>query len=493
MRQILYDSFFQLLIVYAIVASLVTLDLLDTILALQLGSIIIAVVGVLVLKEQTDSLPSWLIYPALAVVAVTRIIPYVGNTVPLGYDAGIYKYVFEFHAAEWINAAHPPLLKFLVAPFMLLGDWFVLVPLFIIIDIALCYVVYLCVKEWFGKDAGILAGIFFALSYTQFLAFWFLYYKNVVALLFMLLAWYVYKKVEKTSLKYSLFIVFGILVGGIHRPTFLVFMASLGLYIVAKFFEKKKTMYDVLSAVVIGVFTIMMYLPVLDSAILSFLPGIATASIGAGTFVAAEFFFIYSISYLPFALLGLLWCIKNKQNSPFMWFIGITGLIVIAKLIFYNRFIIHLDLAMLIIAGVGASYVLQHKLGKAALIMVVLISGYSIIHQAAADEPLISEEEWMFIKSIADRTEQDAIIVSTHRHYSPWLLGYSGREVLAPKLFGDRIPEEAWIGLVSGDEEEIFSYLDELERPVYVYIGEKQNLEIEHPCFEGEQLLKYVC
>lgn len=64
-----------------------------------------------------------------------------------------------------------------------------------------------------------------------------------------------------------------------------------------------------------------------------------------------------SLEYLPFAFIGYFVSNnKKKCNILFLWII-INSSIVVFKLVFYNRFIIPLDLLFIKLAAVGLNYI----------------------------------------------------------------------------------------------------------------------------------------
>jgi hypothetical protein len=93
--------------------------------------------------------------------------------------------------------------------------------------------------------------------------------------------------------------------------------------------------------------------------------------------------------------------------------------------------------------------------------------------------------------------------MATNKIYSPWVLGYSERKTIAPGLFDYNLhDEQEWISFWnSEDKEEMKSFMDSYEKPLYIFIGEKQkdNLAQFPECFnetyslENNKIYNYLC
>jgi hypothetical protein len=516
MKSILRESFWQLLFVYAVLAGLVYFGFLGRyILHFQIFSIILAGLSYFALVTNTpkeSNSMKWLFYAAVAFVLIVRIIPYVGNEVPLGYDPGMYKYIFESYSQgreldNWIIEGHPPVLSYFVMPFMLFGSWFVLVPLFILMCALVCVLVYFSVRKWFNHDAGLFAALFFAVSYTQYLAFWYNYYKNMLAFVFLLLALLFYKKEFKNKyIGYLLFVICGGLLGGTHLPTFLIFAAAMSLYCVIDFVihrNVEKILTDIAMGVCIILITLLFYAGSIFESLIPGIIGVASLNIGAGTFVDFSTFELYSLAYFPLALIGLMFCIKKKDNNPFAFWLIAGFAIVLFKLFFFNRYIIHLDMGMCILSGIGLSSLMLSKrwLGRIAILILIISSGYFVIAESLESKPLIDSSEYNLIQNLSSYTESNATILSTHKYYSMWLLGYSGRKVVAPGLFDDAMDFESYYVFWAVENMTLVnSVLSTYPKPLYFYSGVYEELNLtkfrNDECYREtipNRLFEFVC
>jgi len=530
MKETLKLSFFQLMVIYTVLVFAVSAEFLSRYtLHFELFALILAVLGIFALKDErlkvNEKFITILFVTALFFCFVFRMIPYRNNEVPLGYDPGIYKYIFErFEKAlpdipeeeldSWIRSGFPSGLPTLIDELYLLGFTpdEILKPVFIIFSSLLIFPIYLVAKKYYGKETSIIASLLYAFSYTQLQTFWFMYYKNVVGMALLLFAIYF---MDQDDRKYTpLMILFATMLGFTHRPTFLILAMVWLSYILLNLKKIDRLKENIIRVLTTGILLFTLYLPRFKETILQPLEGVfgsilEPGMIGSGTFFSLFKYQYTSLSYLPFALLGFLYlAIKKRLNPLFLWFL-INGFIVYFKIMFYNRFIIQLDIVAIILASVGLMYGIVIPLSKKGIglfiTLLLLVSSGIITYNSAVDmKPLLTSTELASIQKISKLTEEDAYVMATSSYYSPWILGYSGRKTIAPGLFDyDKWDEEGWRRFWNADSlEEIKDLLDMYEKPLYIYIGWRSsiiNLEkFENGSFriilndEGGILYKYV-
>ena len=109
MKQILRTAFYQLLVVYVLIIAAVALGFFwKYSLNLHIFALIVAILGIFILTKKTERKEEKgkkeehlgkehyaLLAFGLLLIVVLRAIPYWNNEIPLGYDAGIYKYGIE--------------------------------------------------------------------------------------------------------------------------------------------------------------------------------------------------------------------------------------------------------------------------------------------------------------------------------------------------------------------------------------------------------------
>jgi len=445
-----------------------------------------------------------------------RLIPYAENTVPLGYDPGFYKHAIELYAddlpgipeselPEWVKEMYPQGLFLLTDELYLFGfDPVILIKIFFPFLCAfMVFPLFMVAREFFDERTALLAVILYALSGTQFHTFFLLYFKNVIALMLMLLAIYVLKKE-----KYMLLVLLYAALGAYHRPTFLLFTLILVFYLIKNFRNKDKIKNVVLTISAGFILLVPFYLPRMD--IYYDILFSSVASPGAGTFVSFQEYEWLSLAYLPFALIGFLYLvIKRNFNLLFLW-AAINGSIVLFQLVFYNRFIIPLDLLFIILAAAGLNYVflnpgkVSRNLGIGVVLLLFASSGIMLFDRVGNTHPLITENQLEAVIWLSNNSEADAYVLATS-YDAPWVLGWSKRKVIAPGLFEHNVyGRTEWMKFFGNrDLEETKKFLSPYEGQVYVYnsknYGNYLGLEkFENECFEKVYdrqavIYKYLC
>ncbi|MBU1246257.1 MAG: glycosyltransferase family 39 protein [Nanoarchaeota archaeon] len=522
MKQTIQNSFYQLLTIYTILVLLISLNLFwKYSLQMSIFAIIVAILGISTITKEKPSKPKkihiWLFILAIITTIALRVIPYLKNQIPLGYDAGIYKYAIESglsNADKWIvtQVTMEPFFLYLMEPLKLFFSSQTLLTYgFIAFCLILGLAIYLTTKEYFNKTTAIIAFLIYSVSIIQFLTFNYMYYRNVIGLTLALFSIYFLKKSENNPKLIYLFILLGALTGATHRPTFYIFGLSYLAYALTSPYKDKYNFNilkkNIINGILILVITSLFYLGRFKEAIFSILPSVFQGFIqtgqSPGTFINFLTYQYSTLAYLPFALLGLFTLIKNKKlNILFFWTI-ITAIIVYFQFFFYNRFIIHLDIALIILAAYGFSIIIKHKkkLGIIILILMLFSAAFVTFNEATHTYPEIKEE--LQTIEYLNNTEENAYVMATSSIYSLWVLGYSNRKTIAPGLFDYNQHNEAqWNTFwTTTNINEIKTFLDVYEKPLYIFIGQKQkdNLAQFNTCFEiykkdlNNKIYKYTC
>ncbi len=240
LREIIRNSYFHLLILFILAVFLLKISFLQiSSLNFVWFAVILGLFGwSLNKKKKPVDISFWLLFLAFFVVVFIRIIPYIGNSVPLGYDPGLYKFVFEHPFGEqWTLKMYPMFFSLVMGGLNLIfGSWFLLVPFFIFLSSLICLILYYVVKRLFNQSIGILAALIFMVSITQFQTFWWCYYKNVLGIILLLFS-FLYLDKGGQGFKWKLILIGG-LIGGIHRPALFIFGLTFVIY--ALFQIKKK-------------------------------------------------------------------------------------------------------------------------------------------------------------------------------------------------------------------------------------------------------------
>ncbi len=355
--------------------------------------------------------------------------------------------------------------------------------------------VFILTRSLFGQRAALLASILYVASYTQYTVFTMFYFKNVLGLMFLLLAIYA---LEKN--KYPLMALMSAGLGIFHRPEFLL----LALILIPYFMLRRRR--GIIFAVLGMAFLIIpFWLPrweanwgVLVGTIQTAITNIETGEgLGGGTFFSLNTYTSVSLAYLPFALMGAMYLIiKRNWNSVFIYFV-INSIIVVFQLLFFKRFIIPLDIVMVILAAVGIDYTLlrRQKVGKmvtaTAGILLLVVTGLPTVHNVNNARPMITEEQLGAVEWTRENAEADAYVLATSSD-APWALGWSQRRVIAPGLFEwDVYGKEEWFSFFKMiDTDAASKFLDVYDSPIYIYHSKTMGNYLGLDKFQGDHFRK---
>lgn len=497
----LKSSFWQLLIIYSIICILISLSIFSRYsLQFSILAMVIAVFGMLTLdnpkRMHTEHEFHKIMILAIFFILAMRTYPYMNNSVPLGYDPGLYRYAIETplnEAENWVFQVHEPgflyTVNFLRA-FLPLD--FILIWLFILINLFLGLSIYFCAKTFFNRDAAAFSILIFSLSLIQFKAYWFMYYRNIIGMIFMLMAFSYLRLNKKTG-----FVVYSVLLAWFHKPTFYIFGLSYLFYAIIR--PYKKGSYDFLKfrsdaayGLIILALSSLLYLGRFSVQITSMINPVLESMLNpgnaAGTFINLFTYQYSTLPYLALGLLGFFYTLKKKEYSILTYWMIINLIIVIFQFFFFNRFIIPMDITLILFSGIGTMLIINEKKFLGTILITILLFSALIMstNETKASQPLVSMQELELIKSLKN-TEENSYILSTSSYYSPWLL-YSERKVIAPGLFdSDTHSKEEWIAFWEADDmEEIRLFMKGFPRPLYAYSGYHQENTLEKfpECFE---------
>ena len=522
MKTIIKNSFYQLLAIYTAIILVIALGFLGryalyfNILALIIAILGISIINVKPLDKESklnNKLHFTLILIAIILILAFRIIPYINNSIPIGYDAGIYKYGIEsfkengFQAQDWIKASMSPL--FLYLTFILsylFSSQAILTWLFILSCLILGITIYFFTKEYFGEREAIISFLIYSVSIIQFKVFEFLYYKNILALIFLFLALIFYKREKR-----ALFIIFSVLTGAMHLPTFYIFALSFLIYTFISPIKNNNKKYNfklmrdnILNGLMIIILTLVCYFGFIKQAILPLISPVASSFINpgtaSGTFLSFFQYQFLTLAYLPFSILGLFFLIKSRKFNLLFFLTLVTASIVYFQLFFFNRFIIHLDIFLIILASLGFSIITENKkkLGTLILALMLLSSAYLVYNESINTKPGITQSQLDLLIQQITITEQNSSIISISSQYSPYVLAYSGRKTIAPGLFDENKWNlaqwnEFW---ATQDTEKTKELLSVYNKPIYLFAGNKA---FNNTCFSlflekgANKIYQYIC
>ena len=481
--------------------------------------------------EANNELPKWLIFIPIIIILVSRTVPFLFFEAPLGYDTGLYRKTIEIYQSSlpYLPSGVDQIGIFLITDLLGLFGFSIDQILFgfhILADLFLGIGIYILVKKFFNLNAAIYSFFLFAVSVTQFQAYWFMFYKNILALFLMLVSFWLLKK------KSWLVIPVAGFMGGVHSMTFFLFV----LIFIAHFVFNRHKKYCFISGISILFVALSLYIYNF-SGILNLFPEVNPSKlfqpevIYGGRFFDFSAYLHLSVFYFPFAVLGFIYLIKKREfDYLFFWFL-INFLIVYLGFFFHNRFIVFLDIIAIILAGAAIDKILNRislniypaenscrKTGitndkiivramartaniipfngvynKIAVLILIFGMIYFLMGNVLSTKPLISKGELNEIKSLDTVTEENAFVMSTISHYSPWIYGYSGRKTIAPGLFqyDTKWSREEWDIFWATDDLEIrHNLLDRYEKPLYIFVGDWQE-ELRFKFDRDPALVKY--
>lgn len=447
-------------------------------------------------KEQTLFKKEWSVFWLLipfGVLVFTRVILYVRHSPypPLGYDMGIYKYEFERakDLASALKTTFYPGLIMLVGLMRRIGFpvSFFMGPFYILLNLLVGVMVYFAGRQFFGLRAAFFAFLLYAVSLTQFDAYYFFLYKNILALS-LLLATFIL--LDRRSYRA---ILPGVYLGMVQPPDFLILAVAMISVFLLRFRDLPLRRYLLVTGGTIAVLVLVGFFSRFNQIVEGFKlilnnkqhwdPSIS----GGGVFINFYQYLEQAIYYIPLGLLGLIVSLCpqvkfQKINLNYLHFaFSASALIVLLKLIFFKRYLIELDLFFILFAGVGASLLYRWFSGrlwqKAIWAAVGVFLLFNIVLESWTTYPLLPPLEAARIGTLC-KLPKKVLVMTSDSFYSPWLRGYSCHETIAPGLFElNRWNYEGWSDFWSGKKELIEKKMSELsvyQQPIYIFIGEFQ-------------------
>jgi len=447
------------------------------------------------------------------------LLPALRFDVPLGYDAGMYRYLFLRYAEAfpfdlpdllpWAKE-HPIglflfsslLVKVGVSPDILIGWLWNTMP--VVFAACLASIVF----RRHGALAAIGVLLFTLLSQPLYDGFVAMYWKTLIALLFAVFA---YDAFDRRS---ALFYPLAFLSVITHHQTGLIVALATGSWWFVTLlagprdaFWRRMTVF----CTVFGVAAFIVYLPQWERAVWSPLKSIFLLrgdDAPGGSFPDTLFYVRTMAVSILFGAYGFVRSMKERWT---LWHYSVfwCAIFIVFRLVFYRRFFLQLDVFLLPFAGIAFSELWQrwHAPALRTLLVLVLSSQAVISLQSTLlREPAFTRRQVEEIVSLDSVLPDGAAIIALENVSGPWLLGWlPDHAVGAPGLFD--LPGwtyEQWELFLYGTNADRESLLSALHGNVYFYLsqsflsyyGDKAEIVLRDPCLKrisDQPLLHSVC
>ena len=403
-----------------------------------------------------------------------------------GYDFGIYR---NYINGYFDRLGDPTVVPFGFSAFSnmlrLLGSSTdqILFGWYFVLSVMILVALYCVVKNYFNAKTAFIAVILFATSITQFEFHWWYYYRNFLALFFVLLSFlFIYHK--------SHFLTLALLfIGIVHPPSLIPLGLSLLVYLFVC--DKEERKFLLLNGVIAFCLILILnwrelriYLPFFTE---YFGSAQKVAESGhsefSGLFINTKFYLSSAILYWPVGLVGFV--LFFKKYKLFAIFLAVNIILMSVGFVLHQRFFVFLDLMLIIFASAAlASFHVEtrHCLVSTmrcvryfALIFyvvpLIVYPSWYIIHK----KPLITQPEMNAIQTLSQFSGGEyALTISSN--YAPWLLGYANKKIIAPGMFEyDKFSMEEWQKFWFGNDASV--RYDLLARynssPIYIFLGDR--------------------
>lgn len=417
---------------------------------------------------------SWVVL--LALLLLKFLLPYFRFDMPLGYDPGIYRYLFLRYSEAFPHLPdlplwakeHPAGLFLIAAPFLRLGlpvdmllGW-----IWNLVPVLLAAIFAFVIGRQKGHRLGVLLLVAAFLAQAYFDGFVGMYWKTYVALLFMVLA---LASLERLSFWFP---VFAFLTFIIHHQTGLLLGLVAGSWLMLTLprrWNDPKMRWIAGGLLLVFLLAAVFYLPQWKSAVrdpfLSIFVYRGSEAPG-GSFPDPSYYFKITGILLGFGVWGFLQSLRREWGTPWQLAVLWTLPFILLKLVFYRRFFLQLDFFLFPFAALGILDLWQRgrQQGyRVILVAVVLFQAALSFQGSSARTPLMDDRVFDVVAEASKASPEDPLIVLDNVS-APWILGWlPERSIGGPGLFnvpGWTYPQ--WEAFIYGSHEE----REELLRPL---------------------------
>lgn len=428
----------------------------------------------------------------IAALLVKFFWPLFAFEIPLGYDVGMYRYLFIRHAEglppffvtelePWAKG-HPLGLFFFTTIFLRLGlpvDW-LLGWIWNLFPVVLAATLAFIIRARHGNLVALGTLVAALLSIAYFDGFAAMYWKTLVSLLWCVLTFYF---LEQKSWWAA---VTGILTVATHHQTGLLFGLTLLTWLSVPFIpilqSTKRTVVlrSLLLPFVVGVCIfivgLLWYLPVWQDAVAVHIPALlGQGNVASGTFPEPLFFLRVEGILLALGVYGFILNVRLERWT--LWQIAVLwcAVFVVLQLLFYRRFFLHLDFFLLPFAGMAMVDIYKRfaderiRMALVALLVVQLVLTYSTI---TSRSPNTDTQTHAAIVGMSDHIPSNAYVMALENESVVALRGWLPQHrVGGPGLFDSSWTYQQWQSFLLGSNENRRQLLATLTAPVYVFVS----------------------
>lgn len=387
---------------------------------------------------------------------------------PLGYDTGFYRRFLINPDISTPNAPVPGLDHTIFTPrifldavrFLGFSPDVSLYGSYIFLLLAFAGTFYYFLRAYVSKWIALFGLILLVLSPVQYMAYWFMFYKNFFGLIFFFLALtFLKKKYFFPSLLCALILPLS------HQTTTIVLLGVLGVYIVITVLLEKKFLIPEL---IILILTLLVYL---------YLHPHVQQKIDAppvGIFIEKINFLFMTLPLIALTLAGLPRFIKILKENIILAAFGVIGIISpLFSLPYYQRTFLFTHYWLIIGAAIGASaffesHFFSKKLKFALLTVALVFQGTLLVYQIIELKPLVSPEIISQIELLQDNLQENASILTSTR-FTPWVQGWTTAKVYAPGILKDKHTSSEWQEYFSSGDNEKLMFLESFPKPLYIF------------------------
>ncbi|MBI5155981.1 hypothetical protein HZA45_01760 [Candidatus Peregrinibacteria bacterium] len=407
---------------------------------------------------------------------------------PLGYDAGIYRYLFTQHATGfpplWIGDIEPwarsqPLGLFFFSTILVrLGipvDWLT-GWIWNLFPVALaCTLAWVTAKRE-GKEIGMLVLVAAFLSVAYYDGFAAMYWKTYASLLFCVLGFHF---LEKRSLWALLFGSIAIMT---HHQTGLLFGLSvatwwlIGILRSKKGKERDQWLMMLCCGLCILAIGLVSYLPVWREAIADNLWLLLHPSDApGGNFPPLSFYLRQEGILLLCGAYGFVRSFRRESGTLWQCAVLWAAAFIALHFLFYRRFFLQLDFFLLPFAALGI-YDLwdraRHPILRGILILLLLMQATFAVFVIPMRTPYVDGETFAAAARLQTELPPNATIIVPENISAVVVRGWApDARVVAPGIFESVWTYDQWKAFILGTNKDRLSLLKSLKSPVMIFVA----------------------